>query len=69
MIEINKICDKDLRKLIKPFIDNEGWVFERIGKHYFFKHPKGGTVTVSKTASDRNAYRKIEKDFIREGKR
>jgi len=35
-------------------------------KALFFKHLDGGTITVSKSASNKNAYRKIKKYFIRE---
>lgn len=68
MPQLKDIMDKDLRKMIKPFLD-DGWEFLRINKHYFFKHKNGGTVTVSKTASDVRAYIKIKKDFEREGKK
>ena len=66
-LKISDIRNKDLRKLIKPYL-SKGWCFLRSGKHYFFKHDNGNTVTVSKTASDFRAFMKIEKDFIREGK-
>lgn len=68
MYTLNDITNKDLRKLIKPFLRN-GWEFVRIGKHYFFKHKNGGTVTVSKTASDVRAFKKIKADFMREQKK
>lgn len=67
MYNVNDISNKDLKKLIKPFLEN-GWELIRISKHYFFKHKNGNTVTVSKSASDVRAFKKIEADFRRESK-
>ena len=49
---------KNLKKAIKPFLDR-GWYLSRIGKHYIFKHNLGGTVTVSRTSSDRLFYKEL----------
>jgi len=64
MLNLSDIKNKDLRKIIKPFLNN-GWIFLRNGKHYFFKHENGNTVTVSKTASDERAFKNIKNDFIK----
>lgn len=56
---------KELKKTINPFLE-KGWYLSRIGKHYIFKHNLGGTVTVSKTSSDRSFLKSVARDFERE---
>jgi len=57
--------NREVKKVVKKYESN-GWYLDRIGKHYIYKHPKGGCVTVSSTASDQNAFKKIERDFKNE---
>lgn len=57
--------NKDVERVVKEALAR-GWFLDRIGKHFVYKHPEGGCVTVSKSPSDVKAWRKIEKDFINE---
>ncbi|MBT5491933.1 hypothetical protein HOK00_06720 [bacterium] len=60
--------NRDIKKMLEPFL-KKGWFLDRVNKHSIFKHPKGGCVTVSNTASDTNAVKQIKKDFINEEKK
>lgn len=57
--------NREIRKIVKKY-EQYGWYLDRIGKHHVYKHPEGGCVTVSSTASDVNAFRSIERDFLSE---
>lgn len=57
--------DKNLKKLIKEYEDR-GWYLERKKKHYIYKHPDGGVVSVSSTVSDVNMRWGVRKDFKNE---
>jgi predicted RNA binding protein YcfA (HicA-like mRNA interferase family) len=60
--------NREIRKIVKKY-EKRGWYLDRIGKHYVYKHKEGGCVTVSSTASDQNAFKSIERDFISESKK
>jgi predicted RNA binding protein YcfA (HicA-like mRNA interferase family) len=56
--------NKDIKKVLKQ-AKKQGWELHRKNKHYIYKHRvSGNIVTVSGTASNRNAARNIRKDFI-----
>ena len=57
--------DSQLKKVIKE-AEKRGWVLQRTGKHYIYKHENGGTVTVSKTASTQGAFQAVKRDFKNE---
>jgi len=54
--------DSEIKKIIKKY-EKYGWYLHREGKHYIYKNPRGGTVTVSKSASTQGAFKAIERDF------
>jgi predicted RNA binding protein YcfA (HicA-like mRNA interferase family) len=57
--------DKRLKKLIKYYV-SLGWYLDRKGKHLIYKHPKGGTVTISGSTSDVNTYWSVRRHFKKE---
>ncbi len=57
--------DKNIKKIVDFFV-LRGWFHHRTGKHYIYKHPKGGTVTISRTASRRNYLKDVKNNFLRE---
>lgn len=61
--------DKDVDKKVKELI-RSGWKLERRGKHLQLESPCGHRCVVSKTPSDRQASRGLERDIkrIQEGR-
>ena len=59
---------KSLTKALK-FYEGLGWHLARQKRHRIYKHPKGGTVVVSQSSSDRDSVRRVVNDFNREGQR
>lgn len=59
--------DKNLKKIIDYFM-LRGGCLHRTEKHYIYNHPKGGTVTISRTASKRNYMKDVKNNFLREGR-
>jgi len=54
---------KEKEKVIKE-AKERGWFLHRQSRHEIYKHKKGGCVTVSKTASEKRAWKEMKKDFI-----
>lgn len=57
--------NSEMKKIIKEAI-KRGWYLHRTGKHYMYKHEKGGAVTVSKSASTQGAFQAVKRDFKNE---
>ncbi len=57
--------DGEMKKIIKE-AKKRGWYLHRTGKHYIYKHERGGAVTVSKSASTKGAFQAVKRDFNNE---
>ena len=52
--------DKDMKIVVKA-AEKRGWRLKSGNKHYVLVHPNGARVHVSRSPSDRNAYRQLER--------
>ncbi len=57
--------DNETKKVIKEY-EKKGWYLYRKNKHLIYKHPDGGTVTISGTVSNRNNHWCIKRHFNKE---
>jgi len=55
----------EIQKVLKE-AEDRGWYLQRKKKHYVYKHPRGGCVTVSKTLSEPRSWKDAKQNFLRQ---
>lgn len=58
--------DKKVKEMVKEYEKNGWFLSRKNGKHYIYKHKNGGTVTISGSSSDKNAFWSVRRHFKKE---